>query len=228
MHKSAAFFGKLFFQVYASGDMHVADIGALNWNGSLKDSLPSGTRYTGIDFAAGNGVDVVIEDPYALPFPDDSFDIVTASSCLEHAEFFWLSFEEMVRVTRPGGLIYLNSPSNGDFHRYPVDCWRFYPDSGVALQNWAVRRGYDIFLLESFIGASMDAIYHDFVAVFVKGRDSAERYPHRMMDRTRKFTNGRRGDTEEIACHYQISPDQRRMPLRYFLRRLNYIGKGFR
>ena len=56
------------------------------------------------------------------------------------------------RILRPGGLLYINVPSNGDFHRYPLDCWRFYPDAGVALVRWAGRRGIEIELVESFIG----------------------------------------------------------------------------
>jgi SAM-dependent methyltransferase len=70
---------------------------------------------------------------YKLPFADGSVDVVLSSSCFEHSEFFWLLFLEILRVLRPEGLFYLNAPSNGPFHRYPVDCWRFYPDSGNAL-----------------------------------------------------------------------------------------------
>ena len=60
-----------------------------------------------------------------------------------------------MRVLKPAGLLYINAPSNGDYHRYPVDCWRFFPDSGVALQNWANRNGYECAMLESFNGDKM-------------------------------------------------------------------------
>jgi len=40
----------------------------------------------------------------------------------EHDVMFWESFLELVRVLRPGGLLYLNAPSNTAFHRYPLDC----------------------------------------------------------------------------------------------------------
>ena len=59
-------------------------------------------------------------------------------------------------------------PSNGDFHRYPLDCWRFYPDAGVALVRWAGRRGIQIELIESFIGLPQAERWADFVAVFRK------------------------------------------------------------
>jgi hypothetical protein len=43
----------------------------------------------------------------------------------------------MCRIVRPGGLIFLLAPSRGPEHRYPVDCWRFYPDGFRALAKWA-------------------------------------------------------------------------------------------
>ena len=143
MHPSALRNGKLFFETYAAmlADASVVDIGAQDVNGSLKDVMPSHLRYTGVDFVEGKGVDVVLDDPYTLPFADESVDIVVSNSCLEHSEMFWPSFLEMLRVLRPTGLLYLNVPSNADFHRYPVDCWRFYLDSGVALVSWARRNG---------------------------------------------------------------------------------------
>lgn len=46
-----------------------------------------------------------------------------------------MTFLEYARVIKPGGMIYINAPSNGDYHRYPDDNWRFYPDCGRVLKN---------------------------------------------------------------------------------------------
>ena len=81
---------------------------------------------------------MVLDDPYHLPLASESVDVVVSSSRFEHVEFFWLMFNEVLRVFKPDGLFYLNAPSNGEFHRYPVDCWRFYPDAAQALVNWGV------------------------------------------------------------------------------------------
>jgi hypothetical protein len=43
----------------------------------------------------------------------------------------------MSRIVKSGGLIFLLAPSRGPEHRYPVDCWRFYPDGFRALAKWA-------------------------------------------------------------------------------------------
>ena len=87
------------------------DIGAQDVNGSLRPLVPEGCRYIGLDFEAGPGVDLVLDDPYRLPFDAGSVDTVVSSSCFEHVEFFWLMFNEVLRVLKPNGLFYLNVPS---------------------------------------------------------------------------------------------------------------------
>jgi len=135
-------------------------------------------------------------------------DVVVSSSVFEHSEMFWLLFVEVLRVLKPRGLFYLNTPSNGDFHQYPVDCWRFYPDSGQALVKWAKRCGFSADLLESFISAQSVDVWSDCVAVFVKDARHADLYPRRMLDAKKDFFNGRlrgkaeilrqRGQTEDL------------------------------
>jgi SAM-dependent methyltransferase len=168
MHDTAKTIGQAFFELYAkSGDL-ILDIGSYDVNGTLKPLIPEGTIYTGMDQAAGPNVNVIMEDPYKIPTTVDYFDIVVSSSCFEHAEFFWLLFVEMVRVVKPGGLIYVNAPSDGKVHSHPVDCWRFYPDSGLALQHWSERQGFPVTLIESGIAPRGSDGWSDFVAVWQK------------------------------------------------------------
>ena len=171
MHDTAAAFGAAFFRCYADAfeEARILEVGAGDVNGTLRGCAPRGSRYTGIDVAAGPGVDVVLSDPYAYPFKSATYDVVVSSSCLEHDQMFWLTFAEMCRVLRAGGFIYLNVPSNGLFHRYPTDNWRFYPDSGLALAAWGRRNGHDIQLVESFIGRRRRDIWNDCILVFGKG-----------------------------------------------------------
>ena len=207
MHDTALEFGALFFQAYATNKVNprIVDVGACDVNGSLRSVAPNSLEYVGLDFDLGPGVDIVLEDPYRLPLEDDTFDFCVSSSTLEHAEFFWLSFLEMMRIVRPNGLVYLNVPSNGEFHRHPKDCWRFYPDSGLALQNWACRNGFPSVLLESFIGRRRNDQWNDFVAVFLKDASFISEYPNRIVDRTDHFTNGyRHGEAHRLRpAQYQ-------------------------
>jgi len=215
MHITAMDFGRRFFETYAGSrpGLRIIDIGAQDVNGSLRSVAPSDAEYVGVDFVAGKGVDVIISDPYALPFPDESADLIVCSSCMEHSEFFWLLFNEMIRVLKPDGVLYVNAPSNGAFHRYPVDCWRFYPDSGIALRNWSRRSGYRTELLESFIGPqAAPETWNDFVGVFIKDGTFAERYPRRILDDYPEHTNGLRLGEESYSHLTTLPEDQRKLP----------------
>ena len=118
--------------------LNAIDIGSYDVNGSYRVLFDApGWRYTGVDLESGPGVDVVLKSPYKLPFPSASVDLVLSGQAFEHVEFFWLTWLEMARVLKPGGLIFLLAPSRGPEHRYPQDCWRFYPDAYRALAKYA-------------------------------------------------------------------------------------------
>jgi len=115
----------------------VVDIGSQDINGSYRSIFESrGWHYTGVDAAGGCNVDVVAPDPYRYPLASGSADLVISGQAFEHVEYFWLSWLEIVRLTRPGGRIFLIAPSRGPEHRHPVDCWRFYADGFRALARW--------------------------------------------------------------------------------------------
>ena len=210
MHDTALHFAQKFFETYtkANGDLLIAEIGSLDVNGSLRSVAPRGSRYVGVDFVAGAGVDRILDDPYQLPFEDQSVDVMVSSSCFEHSEFFWLLFQEVLRTLKPNGLFYLNAPSNGQFHRYPVDCWRFYPDAGVALQNWGRRVGYRCALLESFVGRQRGNGWNDFVAVFVKDVEYVRQHPNRISTLETAHTNCITFENRAISSFSELPEDQ--------------------
>lgn len=209
MHASAYQTARQFFEVYAPALPYgtVVEIGsrqAAEGQRTLRTLCPSHLDYVGLDLEPGINVDIVMNDPYVLPLGDGCADIVLCTSVFEHCDFFWELFEQILRVLKPGGLIYVNAPSNGYVHRHPVDCWRFYPDSGVALAQWGQRRGHDVALLESFItdedqSENPEEIWNDFVGVFIKGRDKASVYPRRMMDLREDYVNARRPERPELV-----------------------------
>ena len=217
MHPSANNYAKLFFDTYAENlptESTVVDIGAQNVNGSIKDVCPKHYKYIGVDFVDGDGVDIVLDDPYHLPFESDTIDAIVCSSCFEHSEMFWLVFNEMLRVLKPTGLLYLNAPSNGYIHRWPVDCWRFYPDAGHALVNWAKRSGYTPILLESFIGHKesdkVEGVWNDFVAVFAKSELLKSDFTKRIINILSDFDNARVSGVNDLI-NYQINPQDFRV-----------------
>jgi SAM-dependent methyltransferase len=177
LHDTALLHATLFKENYVdrldsnSQPLKVAEIGSYDVNGGLR-SLFQGVEYVGLDMVEGPGVDLVMENSSVIPLESNSVDVVVSSSMFEHADYFWVSFLEMVRVCKPAGLVYINAPSNGDFHRYPRDSWRFYPDASLALRDWAVSNGFELVLRESFVANPGESGWSDFVAIFQKGADS--------------------------------------------------------
>ncbi len=195
MHERAFKNGVAFFNTYAptlekmSKTPFVIEIGAEEINGSLRQACPVRFQYVGADFRAGKGVDFVLDDPYQLPFGDNFADAIVCSTCFEHVEMFWLLFLEALRVLKPHGLFYLNTSSSGGFHRFPVDAWRFYPDSGSSLVAWARRHKIPAVLLESYV--QKGGSWQDFVAVFLKEEAFVPQYPNRILAHKTDFENGK-------------------------------------
>jgi SAM-dependent methyltransferase len=116
----------------------VLEVGSASPSGSYRPLFdPRTWAYTGLDLMPGPNVDLVADEPYRWPIADASYDLIVTGQVLEHAEFFWLSFLEMRRILKPGGFMFIITPSRGRQHRRPVDCWRFYPDAYGALAKWA-------------------------------------------------------------------------------------------
>lgn len=93
-----------------------------------------GMVYTGLDMEAGENVDIVPANPSLWSeIADEQFDYVISGQAFEHAPFPWITFAEVARVLKPGGRTFLIAPSSGHVHRFPYDCWRYYPDSWASL-----------------------------------------------------------------------------------------------
>jgi SAM-dependent methyltransferase len=185
MHDTAKFYGERFLDTYSptiktlSTDVPlVLEVGAGD-DATFKNKCEQlSLRYQGMDEIHNPSPDAV----YRLPADDNSVDIIVSSSCFEHDEFFWVTFLEIMRVLKPHGLFYLSAPSDGVYHTYPVDCWRFYPDSARALAKWARKNRIPSIVLESFTGTPMSDIWRDYMAVFLKDQQFLPQYANRMLD----------------------------------------------
>jgi len=211
MHMSAYNNAKRFYDAYNGrfeDGFKVMEIGSQNVNGSLRPIFERDCDYTGIDYVEGNGVDIVLRDHYKFPLPNECADIVVSSSCFEHSEMYWLTFLEVLRILKPNGLFYVNAPSNGGYHLFPVDCWRFYPDAGKALVTWGRHSGYNPALLESFISYKEGGkVWNDFAAVFVKDESRVSEHPNRILDTFKNFFNGQVHGQKEIMNHVWYHDD---------------------
>jgi cephalosporin hydroxylase len=174
MHHSAYVNAENFYNKYCSENIenkNILDVGSYDVNGSLKPIFQKG-KYVGMDMEAGPNVDVV-SDAHDIPFKNDFFDIIISSSCFEHDDMFWVTFLEMCRVLKPGGFMYIQAPSNGPYHGYPGDNWRFYIDSWKALEKWGKLKGFDLEVIESLIDSTtpdpyQQRIWDDSIGIFRK------------------------------------------------------------
>ncbi len=86
----------------------VLDVGADR--GHLRDWLPAGTAYTGIDFSGHPGIVAVDLEREAVPFPDAAFDAVLCLDVLEHLNNLHRIFDEVCRVSRHWVILSLPNP----------------------------------------------------------------------------------------------------------------------
>ena len=122
-----------------SEPLTILDLGSMNVNGSYRplfDKPP--WQYRGLDIAQGDNVDIVLNNSYSWPeIQSESVDVLISGQAFEHIEYFWITMLEIARVLKPDGICCIIAPSGGPEHRYPVDCWRFYPDGFNAAARFA-------------------------------------------------------------------------------------------
>lgn len=196
--------------------LKVLDIGGANVNGSYRDIIEGyNFQYLAADIADGDGVDVHMVDPYKIPLEDNSVDIVISGQAFEHVEFFWLLFEEIVRVVKESGFIFLIAPSGGAIHRHPVDCYRFYPDSYYALAKYTNIHAVEVF-------HDLRGPWRDLVGVFSKEQRSALPLSERVFGNSNSLV----GEGAEEVDYPETGPDTKlsgSMPYLDFIKKVHQL-----
>lgn len=130
-------FRDVYLEASPASAVIVLDVGSHSYDeqGSYRSLFPLPRyQFVGLDLVPGPNVDVVPHDPYSWEeLATDSIDAVVSGQTFEHNPFFWVTMAEVARVLRPGGVVAVVAPSAGDVHRFPLDCWRFYPDAWLAV-----------------------------------------------------------------------------------------------
>ncbi|TDD24856.1 methyltransferase domain-containing protein [Actinomadura sp. KC06] len=107
--------------------------------------------------AALANVESAVADVHALPYADDTFDVVHAHQVLQHVADPVQALREMRRVARPGGIVAARDADFGTMAWHPdppgMDAWMpiYYrvargnggePDAGRRLVSWARAAGF--------------------------------------------------------------------------------------
>jgi len=144
MHKSSL---KLMEEVFIKRFLNrpgstILDVGALDVNGTYRH-LFKDYLYTGADLQPGRNVDIVLPHPYEWNV--GQYDVVISGQVLEHVEDTAAFMRAVRDALKPGGITCHIVPWRWHEHRYPIDCWRIFPDG----MSWLFRNSQLIEVLTS-------------------------------------------------------------------------------
>jgi SAM-dependent methyltransferase len=117
--------------------------------GYFRDAFArAGATYFALDADAGElagtgriAEGTVVGSGLQLPFADGCVDVAYSSNVLEHVADPWRMAEEMVRVTRPGGLVFLSyTVWYGPWGGHETAPWH-YVSGGYARRRYRRRHG---------------------------------------------------------------------------------------
>lgn len=128
---------------------HVLDVGGGPgyW---AQEFAAAGARYTPLDADAGELAlhgrvplpGTVLGDGQALPFRDDAFDLVYSSNVGEHVRQPWRMGDEMVRVCKPGGVVFYSYTLwYGPWGGHETAPWH-YLNGDYAARRYTRRMGH--------------------------------------------------------------------------------------
>lgn len=132
---------------------------------AVKDEIGKkfGSNWVSVDKYDHSAVIDRHDDIQNLDFPDNSFNAIVCWSVLEHVPEPHIAVDEMFRVLKPGGLIWVQLPFLFPYHGAPQDYWRVTPN---GLRMW--MRKFD----EIHCGCDYWARTRIIAATFYYGRKS--------------------------------------------------------
>ena len=137
MHESTYKAMEEFAKTLPETPLVIADVGSQDVNGTYRPIFrKDGWKYVGLDLAAGRNVDVVLQSEYDWSnVSTESFDVVVSGQTLEHTRNPFKFVKELVRIAKRGAIMCVIAPYQWEFHPFPIDCWRVFPDGMRAVME---------------------------------------------------------------------------------------------
>lgn len=108
-------------------DGPVLEIGSKDYGSTMnfREDFP-GHEYVGLDLEEGPGVDVVADLTEGIgTLPEKHFGLVICCSVLEHTPRPWVMAENITRLVKSQGWLFMSVPWVWSYHAYPDDYFRF-------------------------------------------------------------------------------------------------------
>lgn len=114
----------------------ILEIGSYDVNGVVRSLFGECKSYVGVDLTDGPGVDIIASG-HEVGYDDESFDLTISCECFEHNPYWLETFENMVRMTKPGGLTVFTCASRGRLEHGTIRT-----DDGMSPGTMAVGINY--------------------------------------------------------------------------------------
>ncbi len=83
-------------------------------------------EYIGLDMESGKGVDIVHDLSNGIgALQEEYFSLIICCSVLEHVKKPWVMAENLQKLLKPGGVLFISVPWVWRYHAYPDDYFRF-------------------------------------------------------------------------------------------------------
>jgi len=159
----------------------------------IKDLIKDKDHYIILDKVADYKPDIV-GDIHDLPFDDNSIESIVCIAILEHVERPWQAIDEMYRVLKPGGYLYIYVPFLYYYHPmkgYYKDYYRFTKDGLKYL-----LKDFSHLELQNVRGA-IETVFNLLPSPLLKKRGSKIFY---ILDRLFKKDNSNQTSGYSIFC----------------------------
>lgn len=110
----------------------ILEIGSREVTGPSKArELFSQATYIGFDYYPGHNVDVIGDAHKLSSYFDEKFDLIYTSACFEHFAMPWIVAEEINKLLKVGGYIFVETHFSFSSHERP---WHFFQYSDMGLK----------------------------------------------------------------------------------------------
>lgn len=104
-----------FSRFFGGRGKRALDIGSLDVNGNNRYLFDTPEMYLGLDVIPGKNVDIVCP-AHEYDGGDGSFDVVLSTNTLEHDMHYKLTLQKMVKLLKPGGLMFFSAAHSWKEH----------------------------------------------------------------------------------------------------------------